>query len=36
MDIYIQEIPEAVREAVERLDCVLTTQPADPDEDKKD
>jgi integrase len=34
LEVYIQEIPEAVREAVERLDAVLTM--ASSDEEKGD
>lgn len=32
LDVYVQEIPEAVREAVERLDAVLTTTPPEDEE----
>jgi len=36
LDVYIQEIPDAVRSAVERLDAMLTTPPRNEEEGKEE
>jgi integrase len=36
LEIYIQEIPDTVRQAVQKLDAVLASPPAERKEERKD